>query len=172
MVLFIAQTTGLESALATNALAGCHLNPNDGVSARGEGGSPPQATGSEASLRQSNSVLRMAARPSVFSSDSIRHRTLLSENAERLTIYTITFVPYPVKHSLHIIANTRNGLLGLRNWISTGQSILTPRLTTPPRFVPPEVARALIVRFAGQRACLEKKSKADNQGFPAEKVRA
>lgn len=44
--------------------------------ARGEEDSPPQATVSEASLHQGNSVLRMAARPPGLSSDSTHHRTL------------------------------------------------------------------------------------------------
>jgi hypothetical protein len=44
--------------------------------ARREETSPPPPTASEASSRQSNSVLRMAARPPGFSSDRTRHRTL------------------------------------------------------------------------------------------------
>lgn len=48
----------------------------DNPPAAKDSGSCPNAVGSEASLRMSNSVLRMAARPPALSSDSTRHRTL------------------------------------------------------------------------------------------------
>ena len=79
--------------MATNALAGCELNPNDEISPRGEEDSPSQATVSEASLRQSNSILRMAARPPVLASDSTRHRTLGSRWASIPPSVTTTTIP-------------------------------------------------------------------------------
>ena len=69
---------------------------------------PPQATQSEASLRQGNSVLRMAARPPGFSSDSTRHRTLRLMAQSASIQKESPFTPNGVKKPLHIIAETRN----------------------------------------------------------------